>query len=66
VEADELIYMVSPQLHASNNISLKADNILIHGMFLLNEKTTTVEKDTFWGGSKTNTYYSRNDKPLKA
>jgi hypothetical protein len=25
-----------------------------------------VEKDTFWGGSKTNTYYSRNDKPFKA
>lgn len=42
--------MISPQLYAKKDIILQADTILIQGMFLLNEKTTTVNKDTFWGG----------------
>lgn len=58
--------MVSPEIRAKGDVYLSSDKIVIHGMFLLNEKTTTVEKDTMWGGSKTNHYYSRNDRPFPA
>jgi hypothetical protein len=39
---------------------------MICGMFLLDESITEVTKEKMFGGSKTNTYMSRNDKPLPA
>ncbi len=58
--------MIAPHLQAKKNMVISSPNTYIQGIFLLDETTTYVKKKKTFGGSKTNVYGQRGDKPMEA
>ncbi len=66
IRARDFIFMTSPKIQAKNNLILDSENTIIKGIFLFDETETIVKKKKTFGGTKTNTYISRNDKAYEA